>query len=180
MITIGVSIAVPEPHGEWLRAQRRSFGDANADHIPSHITLAPPLDVRREELARVTEALTAEARRHTPFVIALGGTGTFRPVSEVVYVVVRQGVPESAELARGVTRALKAPEPMHEFHPHVTVAHDISAEQLDHAATELADFEAEFMVSAFSLYVHDITRGWTPLKDFPLGSSLGPGAQVTQ
>lgn len=169
MITIGVSIAVPEPHGEWLRQQRRSFGDTNADHIPSHITLAPPLDVPQSALDRLSEVLSAEASRHQPFTIALGGTGTFRPVSEVVYIVVRQGVPESAELSRGVTRALEAPDPVHEFHPHVTVAHDISTESLDHAALALADFEAEFTVSAFSLYVHDDERGWTPLKDFPLG-----------
>lgn len=169
MITIGVSIAVPEPYGEWLRAQRRSFGDSGADHIPSHITLAPPLEVQPEDLDSIAENVRVEASRHEPFIVALGGTGTFRPVSEVVYVVLRQGVPELGEAARGLTRALKAAKSPFEFHPHVTVAHNVSTEELDRAAADLADFACEFEVREFTLYVHDPERGWVPVQVFPLG-----------
>ena len=168
---IGVSIAVPEPWGEWLREKRRSFGDSGADHIPSHITLSPPLTVKKLELEQISEALAKEAARHQPFTIALDGTGTFRPVSDVVYIVVRQGVPESAELARGIQAAIDAPDPEHDFHPHVTVAHELDDDALDIAAADLTDFECEFEVSSFKLYIHDDDRGWEPVREFPMGDS---------
>lgn len=167
---IGISIAIPEPWGEWLREKRRSFGDPGADHIPSHITLAPPLFIESKDFEMVSAALRDEAKNHAPFTVALGGTGTFRPVSEVVYVVVRQGVPESAELARGIQQSLAAPVSEHDFHPHVTVAHDIETEALDRAADHLSDFECEFEVTDFKLYVHDDDKGWEPIRSFELGS----------
>lgn len=41
-VTIGVSIAVPEPHGSKLQQLRAGFGDAAAHGIPTHVTLLPP------------------------------------------------------------------------------------------------------------------------------------------
>ena len=167
---IGISIAIPEPWGEWLREKRRSFGDSGAEHIPSHITLSPPLEIAENDLERIATALTALGAKHQPFTVALAGTGTFGPVSDVVYIVVRQGVPESAELARGGQAAAMAPESEHDFHPHVTVAHELNHEALDLAAADLADFECEFEVTEFKLYVHDDDRGWEPVRSFALGA----------
>ncbi len=168
---IGVSIPVPEPWGEWLREKRRSFGDSGADHIPSHITLAPPLEIDPAQLDSLAEDLSSEALKHSPFKVALAGTGTFRPVSDVVYIVVRQGVPESAALARGVQRVVQSPVPEHDFHPHVTVAHDLDQDALDVAAADLDDFECEFDVDEIELYVHKDDSGWEPIRAFALGGS---------
>lgn len=44
-VTIGVSIAVPEPHGSKLQQLRAGFGDAAAHGIPTHVTLLPPTEV---------------------------------------------------------------------------------------------------------------------------------------
>ena len=54
------------------------------------------------------------------------------------------------------------------YHPHVTVAHHLSDDQLDRAFAELADFECVFDVEGFHLYVHDEQRGWQPTTDFAL------------
>lgn len=174
---IGISIAIPEPWGEWLREKRRSFGDPGAEHIPSHITLSPPLEIDARDLESLGDALEGVGAEHHPFTVALAGTGTFRPVSDVVYIVVRQGVPESAELARGVQAAASAPQPEHDFHPHVTVAHELDHESLDRAAADLADFECEFEVDEFKLYVHDDERGWEPVRSFALGAA-SPSSSV--
>ena len=45
------------------------------------------------------------------------------------------------------------------YHPHVTIAHHLADAQLDQAFDELADFECEFDVDDFHLYVHDDERG---------------------
>jgi 2'-5' RNA ligase len=54
------------------------------------------------------------------------------------------------------------------FHPHVTVAHHLDDERLDQAFNELADFECEFDVDGFHLYVHDERLGWQPTHEFAL------------
>ena len=46
------------------------------------------------------------------------------------------------------------------YHPHVTVGHHISDDQLDIAFDDLADFLAEFEVTAFEVYVHDGDGAW--------------------
>ena len=52
-VTIGVSIAVPEPHGSLLQERRAGFGDAAAHGIPTHVTLLPPTEVADTALAFV-------------------------------------------------------------------------------------------------------------------------------
>ena len=59
------------------------------------------------------------------------------------------------------------------FHPHVTVAHHLTEDQLDSAFADLADFECLFEVSSFHLYVHDAAEGWRPTRGFAL--LRGPG-----
>jgi 2'-5' RNA ligase len=47
-VTIGVSIAVPEPHGSQLQQLRAGFGDAAAHGIPTHVTLLPPTWLQKQ------------------------------------------------------------------------------------------------------------------------------------
>jgi 2'-5' RNA ligase len=168
-ITVGVSIAIPEPFGEALRDQRRSFGDMMADRIPSHITLAPPLVVDETGLGDLDRDLGRLAAGFQPFAVSLLGTGTFRPVSPVVFVAVSQGIAQIEILAEGVRRAIGAPDPDFPFHPHVTVAHNVDDAALDRALAELSDFRCAFEVDAIHLYVDDPDHGWVPTSTFPLG-----------
>src|SRR5690606_23881912 len=85
-ITVGISIAIPEPHGEALRDKRRSYGDLMADRIPSHITLAPPLLIDEAAVDAFGEDLHELAEVFEPFTVSLSGTGTFRPISPVVFI----------------------------------------------------------------------------------------------
>ena len=170
MPTIGVSIPVPDPFGSALQELRISLGDESARLIPTHITLVPPAVVSDGSLDTVEAHLRSAAAGQRPFRVRLRGTGTFRPVSPVVFVGVVEGI-SSCEMLAAATRsgplAVKASFP---YHPHVTVAHDLPDEQLDRAFSELADYEAAFEVDDFWLYVHDERHGWRPTKAFRLGS----------
>ena len=79
-------------------------------------------------LPAVEEHLAAVAAAHLPFTLHLRGTGTFRPVTQVVFVAVAAGISE-CELLAAAIRA--APELHREarfpYHPHVTVAQDVAA-----------------------------------------------------
>jgi 2'-5' RNA ligase len=167
---IGVAIPVPDPYGSLLREKRAEFGDPMAETIPSHVTLIPPTEVADAELDVVRGSLERASAALPPFPMRLRGTGTFRPVSPVVFVAVSQGISYTEMLAKCVRDALDSPEPEFPFHPHVTVAHNLDDPSLDRAYEELADFECEFTVSEFALYHHEDASGWVPQQAFALGA----------
>lgn len=168
MPTIGVSIAIPSPHAEMLQAKRASFGDPLADSIPSHVTLLPPTEVPDESMAEAVSHLESVAAKGHPFGMVLRGTGTFRPISPVVFVQVSGGLAECELLERAVRRGPLERELDFYYHPHVTVAHHVPEDSLDRAFTELADFECRFDVREFYLYAHGEDQVWRPVRSFPL------------
>jgi 2'-5' RNA ligase len=166
--TIGVAVAIPEPWATELQDYRTAVGDTTAAMIPTHITLVPPTEVAVHELDGIEGHLAAAAHRVAAFPVHLRGTGTFRPTSPVVFVSLVEGISQCEELAAVVRRGPLAMELPFPFHPHVTIAHHLSDDQLDRAFEELADFECEFDVEDFGLYVHDVSQGWRPTRTFTL------------
>jgi len=167
-LTFGVSIAVPEPHGTLLREMRASFGDQLAETIPSHVTLLPPHEIDDHELDEVCARLDKAASIVPSFRMRLRGTDTFRPVSPVVYVTVNAGYVATEVLAGQLRQAIRAPRAEFPFHPHVTVAHHLDDASLDRANDTLCDYECEFRVNEFALYLHDPRAGWEPQRWFGL------------
>lgn len=169
MLTVGVAIAIPEPLGSQLRQKRAAFGDPMAETVPSHITLMPPMEANAASLDDVCGTLQSVASGLRPFPMTLRGTGTFRPVSPVVFIAVGQGISDTEILAQRLRASLGFPAPDFPFHPHVTIAHNLDDAVLDRAFDELGDFECSFQVDAFHLYVHEDEDGWTPRREFLLG-----------
>jgi 2'-5' RNA ligase len=167
-VRIGVAVAVPEPWGAELEGWRASFGDPQADAIPAHITLLPPTTVAADRLDDVEAHLAAAASAGRPFDVHLRGTGTFRPVSPVVFVALASGISGCESLERLVRRGMLGRDVDFPYHPHVTVAHDLPDDVLDDAYAALASFSARFPVREFVLYVHG-EGVWTQRRVFPLG-----------
>jgi 2'-5' RNA ligase len=166
--TIGVAVAIPEPWATELQDYRTSVGDAMAATIPTHITLLPPTEVSDAELTEVESHLESAAAATPAFAVHLRGTGTFRPVSPVVFVSLVEGISQCEQLAAAVRRGPVPVELAFPYHPHVTIAHHVAEAQLDRAFSELADFECAFAVDDFQLYVHDHEQGWIPTRYFTL------------
>lgn len=168
MTTIGVSVSIPEPWGDFLQRQREDFGDPMAAAVPPHVTLMPPTEVPGDLRAPFEEHLERVAQAHPPFEMVLRGTGTFRPTSPVVFVQVAKGI-SSCERLESAVRAGPVPRPLEfNYHPHVTVAHGVSGALLDWAFSTLADFEATFVVDAVHLYEHGDDEVWRPRRRFCL------------
>ena len=170
MPTIGVALAIPEPWASELQDYRTSIGDSTATMIPTHITLVPPTEVAEEDLPEVEKHLAEVAADRPAFVVHLRGTGTFRPVSPVVFVTVAEGISSCEQLAGAVRRGPLDVDIAFPYHPHVTVAHHLDDAALDRAFADLADFECRFDVDEFHLYVHDERLGWQPTREFRLGA----------
>jgi 2'-5' RNA ligase len=163
-----VAIAVPEPWGGRLQSYRTDLGDDTASGIPTHITLMPPFEVPDGHLPVIEQHLAEASAMNTAFKVHLRGTGTFRPVSPVVFVTVAEGISQCEQLAAGVRRGPLATELAFPFHPHVTIAHHLGDPELDRAFEELSAFECTFPVTEFHLYVHDDEVGWQPDRSFAL------------
>lgn len=169
MPTIGVALDIPEPFGSYLQERREHFGDPLAYAIPPHITLLPPTEVADANLAAVEAHCAAVAADAAPFPVELSGTGTFRPVSPVVFARLTRGMAHCARLEQAI-RSGPVERPLDfAYHPHVTIAHHVSEAQLDAAEAGLADFTAAFVARAVHLYHHGADEVWRPVVAFELG-----------
>jgi 2'-5' RNA ligase len=172
--TIGIAIDVPEPWGGQLTRRRAEAGDPQAAYVPAHVTLLGPTEIDAADLKAIQRCLDAIAAGYPPFTLLLRGTGTFRPITEVVFVAVAAGISECEQLnaaihgIAGIERASRFP-----YHPHVTVAQDVPPARLDAAFHDLAGFEARFPVDGFTLFEHGADLRWRPERDYVLGGSGG-------
>jgi 2'-5' RNA ligase len=165
---LGVAVSVPEPFARELLAARRRFGDPDADAIPSHVTLLPPTTVDGVLLPEIRTHLATVAEKAEPFRIRLRGTGTFRPVSPVVFVTLAEGI-GGCERLESAVRSGVLWRPVHfNYHPHVTIAHDLPDEVLDRALDELAAYSADFTADSCVLYEHVAGR-WEADSSFRFG-----------
>ena len=165
---IGIVVPVPEPWAQLLVDWRSKVGDAQASVVPPHVTLLPPTEVPVGRRPAIAAHLAAVAREHPPFDMHLSGTGTFQPVSDVVFVTVARGIGSCELLATDVRtgpleRTLSFP-----YHPHVTVAHDVPADMLELAYSGLSDLSAEFRVDAFTEFEQTPSGAWGIAREYPL------------
>jgi len=184
---IGVAFGVPEPYSGLLQGWRERLGDPNAWGIPPHVTLLPPIGLAAADLPEVEEHLRAVAAAEDPFTILLRGSGSFRPTSPVVFVVLAEGADDCDRVQAKVRSGPLQRELRFPYHPHVTVAHDLSEPDLDRASTALAGFEARFTVWGLTMFEQDRQGVWRPQRDFPFGAgrpgpvpAVGSGSPTTQ
>jgi 2'-5' RNA ligase len=167
--SVGVAIDIPEPWGSLLTERRFATGDAVAAHVRAHLTLLTPTGIAAADLAAFAAGLDRVAARHPPFRLHLRGTGTFRPVTQVVFVAVAAGIGQCEELHEAVRSVLPAePALRFPYHPHVTVGQDVAAEALDAVYADLSGFEAGFGVEGFTLFEHDDGGHWRPYRHYSL------------
>ncbi|MDR3202365.1 MAG: 2'-5' RNA ligase family protein [Bifidobacteriaceae bacterium] len=167
---VGVAIQIPEPWAGRLRAARASFGDPHAASVPPHVTLVPPTAVAKDQVGAVADHLAASCAGLAPFRLRLRGTGTFRPVSPVVFIQVAEGISNCEQLEKLARSGPLAQRLEFPYHPHVTVAHEVCEADLDRAFSALAGFEAVFTVDAFELYCEDHAGVWRPVERIALAA----------
>ena len=170
MRTFGVAIEIPEPHAETLRGAREAAGDPEARTNPPHVTVVAPVSIDPGEMRAVEEHLDRALAGIGAFRMRLRGTGTFRPVTPVVFVAVADGIAACEDIERRVRSGPLAVDTRFPYHPHVTIAAEVDEAALDRAFDELAYFEADFMVNAVHLY-ELADSGWVLLRSYPLATA---------
>ena len=179
MNVIGVSIAIPAPFAGELQQLRASFGDPSAESIPTHVTLLSPTEITDDEVPEIHEHLERVAAAQKSFTMRLRSTGTFRPVSPVVFVQVADGISECERIEQAIRTGPLKREVRFYYHPHVTVAHHVDDAAMDRAFNELASYECSFEVGAFHLYEHGDDLVWRSVRSFDFGTGAdSPAGQV--
>jgi 2'-5' RNA ligase len=166
---IGVALSIPEPWASDLQDYRTGI-DPSAALVPTHITLVPPTVLDESQFGGVQDHLAQVAETRPAFEIHLRGTGTFRPVSPVVFISLVKGISQTEQLAAAIRSGPLDVDVEFPFHPHVTVAHHLDDDVMDRAFDDLATFDCAYEVTRFHLYVHDESEGWRPTRDFALSA----------
>jgi 2'-5' RNA ligase len=168
-LVLGVAIAIPPPHATVLTGWRRRAGDPQADLIWPHVTLLPPTPLAISDLEEIDAHLAEAARVSEPFVMHLSGTGTFRPISPVVFIQVARGVADCELLEKTIRMPPLDRDLDFPYHPHVTVAHGVADAALDLIYDGLAGFVGRFTVDRFASYVRAASGGWQIRREYVLG-----------
>ncbi|TKJ35651.1 2'-5' RNA ligase family protein [Blastococcus sp. CCUG 61487] len=171
---IGVLVPIPEPWAQLFVDWRSKVGDPQATLVPPHVTLLPPTEVAAADRQAVAEHLEGVAGSHPPFRMHLSGTGTFHPVSDVVFVAVARGIGNCELIAADVRQGPLQRGLSYPYHPHVTVAHDVPADMLELAYTGLSDLSAEFDVTHFTEFEQTPGGAWTVAREYPLTGPACP------
>jgi 2'-5' RNA ligase len=174
MKMISVSIAVPAPFGEELQRLRASFGDPSARSIPTHVTLLSPTEIAEEDLPQIDEHLIRVASAQEPFTMLLRSTGTFRPISPVVFVQVAGGISACERIEQAIRTGPLKRDVQFYYHPHVTVAHHVEDPMMDRAFNELAAYECSFEVTAFDLFECGADLVWRAVQTYDFSGGVKP------
>jgi 2'-5' RNA ligase len=167
-MSVGVILGFPPAIAEELQRWRASFGDPMAGVVPAHITLVTTTPT--QDWAATEAHVREVARRQAPFMVTIAGTGTFRPVSPVVYINVEDGFDSCVELHEKLQTGPLQRELPFSYHPHVTIAHDVAPESLDEAETVLESYKATFPVVSMGLYEHDADGIWQLRDELDFGT----------
>ena len=174
MNMISVSIVIPSPFAGELQRLRASFDDPSAESIPTHVTLLSPTEIDDDRGPEIEAHLARVAAAQEPFTMLLRSTGTFRPVSPVVFVQVAGGISACERIEQAIRTGPLKRDVQFYYHPHVTVAHHVDDAAMDRAFDELAAYECSFEVRAFCLYEHGADLVSRAVRTF----QFGPGGQA--
>lgn len=166
--SLGVIISLPASLTADLAHKRAEYAGPEMPVVPAHVTLVSGRT--KESWAAAAEHVRRIAADFAPFHLSLRGTGTFEPLSAVVFLNVEMGAEDCAELH---TKLLQGPlEHLleFEFHPHLTIAHDLPEATMAKAKAELAGFEADFEVVSIGLY-NFIEGSWALREELILGGT---------
>lgn len=175
-----VALVPPEPILEPLRALRSLVGAPSVERITPHVTLVPPLNLRRSD-AELRAHLRDAVRDLRPFELWLGPGASFAPENPTLHL--RVGGDEAAtdalvQLRQRLRSDVLDREDRHGFVPHLTLRRGAGSAATAAAAEVLAGRLGPWQVDRIHLLdqVHD-ERGtaWSVSAEEPFGGPVVVG-----
>ena len=178
---LGVALLLDEPVRSEVEGLRRAVGDPSLGRMDPHVTLVPPVNVRRADLsAALSVVRSAAASQSGPLTATVGPPATFLPDNPVLYLEVGGDLERLARLrdevfAPPLSRVLTWP-----WVPHVTVGDGIGTDRIEAALTVLRDYAAVATFDRVVVLEERSGRRWVPLADTCLGrpTVIGTGGMT--
>jgi 2'-5' RNA ligase len=170
---VGVALVLDPPLADQVDGLRRALGDPALGRIPAHLTLVPPVNIRRDLLeAAVARIRTAATRVGGPIRLTLGSVATFLPLNPVVFLTVGGDTEElrrirDAVFAPPLERKLSWP-----WVPHVTLADGVGEDRIRAALSALDRFAVVWEVDRLVMLQEGPGQVWQPLADAGLGHPI--------
>jgi 2'-5' RNA ligase len=173
-LRLGVALLVDPPVGTEIDGLRRAVGDPALEQVATHLTLVPPVNVRREQLPdalrRLRDAAGATAG---PIELTLGPAASFLPANPVLYLEVGGDLEALAGLRASVFRPPLERPLSWPWTPHVTLGDGLAEDRIDAARRVLDGYRAVVTVDRVVLLEErrgDDGRRWVPLADAEFGA----------
>jgi 2'-5' RNA ligase len=130
------------------------------------------MEIADQDFPEIHGHLQRVAAVQPPFTMLLRSTGTFRPISPVVFVQVAGGISACERIEQAIRTGPLKRDVQFYYHPHVTVAHHVDDEAMDRAFNELASYECSFEVTAFGLFEHGTDLVSRSVRTFSFGAEV--------
>lgn len=164
---------------------RRAVGVPEPFHVPPHLTLVAPVNIRDDDLGAVRAVLRAAAAAARALELRIGPAATFAPESPTLHLAVRDGHGTSAPSAplaalRDAVRTgpLERDDPW-PFVAHVTLAESFPPDRIPGAVRLLAGVDEPWIATSVHLLEQrrraDGSPVWVPVREEPLGGPVVVG-----
>ncbi len=162
------------PVADEVDGLRRAVGDPSLGRIPPHITLVPPVNVRRDDLPAALAVLRRAAAAVRPLDLTIGAVATFLPANPVLYL----GVGGDTDGLRSLRDRVFAPPLERKLSwpwvPHVTLADGAPEDRIAAGMEAFASYARLAPVDRVVLLEEGPGRVWEPFAD----AALGPPARI--
>lgn len=162
---------IPEPLAHFLDSLRTEL--VPNCFLRAHVTILPPRPIQAPA-EKAWQHIRDTAYSFDPIKIELKSVEIF-PVSDVIYVSIGAGQDEIKQMHQLLNeRSLSFDEPF-EFHPHVTLAQNLTPDQVDElsevARKRWADYQGDrtFRVQTITFVQNTRWDGWANLAEMALG-----------
>ena len=165
---------LPDPLGKFLNELRQDLDPAS--HGMSHLTLLPPrpLACGADETWR---ALKDCLRDFEPFTVELGGVEFFKN-TRVIYVAVQSGFHHLVKMHNSLNCGPATFVEPFEYHPHITLAQDLSGKEFDRALVLCTQRWNRFRnsrshtIDRLTFVQNTLDDSWTDLASLHLASQV--------
>lgn len=162
---------IPDPMGSFLDRLRQELVPSCT--LKAHVTILPPRPLS-DGAEKALDQIRSQVREFTPFEVQVGDVEIFG-ITSVIYLAVRSGFPELCGMHKELNSEALRFEESFRYHPHITLAQQLAAEQVsgvfDLARMRWAAFshKRSFRVEKVTFVQGTITDSWIDLADCPVG-----------
>ena len=169
-------LVVEPPLADEINGLRRALGDPGLARIAPHVTLVPPVNIRRADLPAALRRMRSAAEGQTAALrLTFGSVSSFLPTNPVLYLAVGGDLDRLRRLREAVFAPPFERPVSWPWVPHLTIADGVAVERIDAGLVALGSYAAVADIGRMVVLEESPGRVWRPLADAALGRPVRVG-----